>query len=134
MNAPQSLEGALAGKQPANLDTDTLEQIRASGANLGSFDGGDITLSRWSGTSPWERHVDGDELFYVLDGEVEFTLLTGESASEKVAVAKGSVFVIPRATWHRAFAGKATTLLSVRATDHGPVSFAEDPRLEEPRA
>lgn len=127
MAKPQSIEEALAGKRPANLDTDTLEQIRSSGARLGSFDDGDIRLSRWSGRSPWERHVDGDELFYILEGEVEMTLL-GESDSTVVTVPEGSVFVIPRATWHRLLAPRVVTVLTIRACEHGPVSFAEDPR------
>ena len=130
MMKPQSLDEALAGKRPANLDTDTLEQIRASGARLGSFDEGDITIGRWSGQSPWERHAEGDELFLVLEGEVEVTLLD-DSNSTRVAVPKGSIFVIPRDTWHRIVAHGITTLFTPRACDHGPVSFADDPRLDE---
>lgn len=122
-----SVEEALAGKRPANLDTDTIEQIRGSGAQLGAFDQGDIRVSRWSGQSPWERHVDGDEFFYVLDGEVEFTLLTDDE-SVQVNVPRGSIFVVPRGRWHRSFARNAVTLITVRGCDHGPVSFAEDPR------
>ncbi len=132
MTKPQNLAEALAGKPPANLDTDTLEQIRAAGARLGSFDQGDITVNRFSGRSPWERHVDGDELFHVLDGEVEVTLL-GKDDSTRVTLPERSIFVIPRGTWHRADARRVVTLLTLRGSDHGPVSFAEDPRVEEQR-
>ncbi len=83
-------------------------------------------MNRFPGRSPWERHVDGDELFHVLDGEVEVTLL-GEDDSTWVTLPEGSIFVIPSGTWHRADARSVVTLLTLRATDHGPVSFAEDP-------
>ncbi len=59
------LAEAFADKSAANLDTDPLEKIRAAGANLGSFDTGDITIGYFRGTSPWERHIDGDEFFYL---------------------------------------------------------------------
>lgn len=57
-----------------------------------------------------------------------------KSDSTKVTVPKGSILVIPRATWHRAVVQRVVTLLSVRASNYGPVSFAEDPLLEETKA
>jgi mannose-6-phosphate isomerase-like protein (cupin superfamily) len=125
---PTDIQRVLAGRSELDLDANpSLEDIRAAFPKLASFDAGDITIGRWSGQSPWERHVEGDELFLVLDGEIEFTLLSDHD-STKVRVPKGSIFVIPRAAWHRAVARHATTL-TVRACDHGPVSFAEDPRV-----
>jgi ethanolamine utilization protein EutQ (cupin superfamily) len=42
-----------------------------------------IGLGRYSGRSPWERHLNGDELLYVLDGEVEITLLSDSLEAEQ---------------------------------------------------
>lgn len=129
MTNPIDLAEVLAGKSAADLDTDSLERIRAAGARLGSFDAGDITIGHFTGTSPWERHMEGDELFYVLEGQVEVTLLhDGDEGRDETVVPTGAVFVIPRARWHRSVARDPVKILTVRATDHGPVSFQDDPR------
>ena len=129
MREPVHLADALAGKPAADLDSDPLEKIRAAGADLGSFDAGNITLGHFGGTSPWERHVDGDELFYVVDGEIGFTLLhEQDEGRDEVVVPMGSIFVIPRGRWHRSIASEPVKVLTLRATDHGPVSFEDDPR------
>lgn len=70
---------------------------------------------------------DGEELFYILEGSVEFTLL-GDGVAENVNV--GEMFIVPRRTWHRqvcdcwVIAMGATT----GRTEH---STAEDPRPGE---
>ena len=129
MRPPVDLAEAFGDKSAANLDTDPLEKIRAAGANLGSFDTGDLTIGYFRGTSPWERHIDGDEFFYVVEGEIEFTLLDGEDEGrDEVAVSAGSIFVIPRGRWHRSLARHPVKVLILRVADHGPVSFEDDPR------
>ena len=129
MREPVHLAEALAGKPAADLDNDPLEKIRAAGADLGSFDAGNITIGHFGGTSPWERHVDGDELFYVVEGEIGFTLLhEHDEGQDEAVVSVGSIFVIPRGQWHCSTAREPVKVLTLRATDHGPVSFAEDPR------
>ena len=129
MRDPIDLREALSGKSPADLSTDPLEKIRAAGAHLGPFDAGDITLGHFKGTTPWERHVEGDELFHVLDGELHVTLLhTDDDGCDEFTVPTGAVFVVPRGRWHRAVANEPVKLLTLRSTDHGPVSFEDDPR------
>ena len=129
MRGPVDLTEALAGKSAADLATDPLEKIRAAGAHLGSFDAGDISMGHFTGTSPWERHMEGDELFYVLEGEVAVTLLhDGDDGRDEVVIPTGSIFVIPRGRWHRSLARRPVKILTLRATDHGPVSFEDDPR------
>ncbi len=102
MREPVHLADDLAETPAADLDRDPLEKIRAAGADLGPFDAGNITIGHFRGTSPWERHVDGDELFYVVEGEIVFTLLhEHDEGRDEVAVRMGSIFVIPRGQWHR---------------------------------
>ena len=126
---PIDLAGVLAKKPAADLDNDPLEKIRAAGADLSTFDGGTVSVGHFAGTSPWERHVDGDELFYVIEGEIAFILLhEHDQGRDEVVVPSGSVFLIPRGRWHRSVADRPVKVLTVRATDHGPVSFAVDPR------
>jgi uncharacterized cupin superfamily protein len=124
------IQAALASAPEINLDAHpTPDQLRAAFPRLASFDKGEITVGRFSGRSPWERHVDSDEFLHVLDGEVEITLLTGDD-SIHVTISAGSIFVIPRGLWHRQVPRPVATVLSLIPTDHGSVSFAEDPRVE----
>lgn len=105
----------------------TFRHVRAASKELGRFDKGVATLTRMRGQSPWERHAKGEELFYVVSGGVSFRLLT-KSAERTVAVPKGGVFIVPRGVWHRSRAQRGTTVLVVRGSEHGPVTFADDPR------
>jgi uncharacterized cupin superfamily protein len=126
----KDIQAALASAPEINLDAHpTPDQLRAAFPRLASFDKGEITVGRFSGRSPWERHVDSDEFLHVLDGEVEITLLTDDD-SIHVTVSAGSIFVIPRGLWHRQVPRPVATVLSLIPTDHGSVSFAEDPRVE----
>jgi uncharacterized cupin superfamily protein len=124
------MQAALAAAPEIDLDAHpTLDQIRAAFPQLAAFDQGAITVGRFSGRSPWERHPDSDEFLHVLDGEVEITLLT-DDASTQVSIPAGSVFVVPRGLWHRQLPRPVATVLSLIPTAHGAVWFAEDPRLE----
>jgi mannose-6-phosphate isomerase-like protein (cupin superfamily) len=105
----------------------TFRDVRAASKQLATFDNGVATLTRMRGQSPWERHVKGDELFYVISGAIRFRLLT-RSRERAVDVTEGGVFVVPRGVWHRSRAQRGTTVLVVRATEHGPVTFVDDPR------
>jgi quercetin dioxygenase-like cupin family protein len=90
------------------------------------FNGGMISVGRFSGQSPWERHPDGDELVHVLDGEVEITVLA-EAGPLHTTVRAGSVFIVPKGLWHRQLARQSVTEFgaTVGQTEH---SDAEDPR------
>ena len=128
---PREIQSILRVAPEIDLDADpTFDQIRAAFPVVAPFDQGAITVGRFSGTTPWERHADSDEFLHVLDGAVEITVLT-DVTSNSVAVQKGSVFVVPKGLWHRQIAKPVVTLLSLIPTDHGPVSFAEDPRKDK---
>jgi len=91
-----------------------------------AFNGGMISVGRFSGQSPWERHPDGDELVHVLEGDVEITVLS-DDGPVRATVAAGCVFIVPRGHWHRQLARQAVVQFgaTVGATEH---SDAEDPR------
>jgi mannose-6-phosphate isomerase-like protein (cupin superfamily) len=74
----------------------------------------------------WERHPDGDELLYILQGELEMTLLR-ESISEQASLRPGSLFVVPKGVWHRPYAKTDVRLLYVTPA-RTETSMAEDPR------
>jgi quercetin dioxygenase-like cupin family protein len=106
--------------------TSTAEEADAAFVKMTDLDECALYTGRFRGLSPWERHRSGDELVYVLDGEVEITVLTDEGPARRT-VRQGSVFVCPRALWHRQHARGFVTILSATP---GPsdASWADDPR------
>jgi mannose-6-phosphate isomerase-like protein (cupin superfamily) len=119
---------ALDGLPELRITRETTEaEAMAAVRALGSLDQCTLGVTRFSGLTPWERHPDGDELLYLVDGAVEVTVLTDESAVH-VKVPAGSVFVVPRNLWHRQHARDRTALLFV--TGATEISWADDPRLE----
>nr|WP_277602451.1 cupin domain-containing protein [Parahaliea mediterranea] len=65
------------------------------------FNGESFGACSFTGTSPvWEMHPDTDEFFYVIEGEVEITLLEQGESRHYIAPA-GSSFVVPKGTWHK---------------------------------
>jgi quercetin dioxygenase-like cupin family protein len=119
-----NLGKALAGIPSGEVTT--AEEDAAAFPRLASFNSGAIYVGRFSGESPWERHADADELLHVLEGAVEITVLAPDGA-QRVKVAAGSIFVVPRGLWHRQLAQPHVTLLAV-TPDTSEISMADDPR------
>ena len=90
----------------------TTEDGTASFWRLAPFNQGMVWVGRWSGQSPWERHPDGDEFLYVVEGEVDVMVLTDERPVQ-TTVRAGSIFVVPRGRWHRQLARAAVMQLGV---------------------
>lgn len=94
--------------------------------NAHSFGTCDIT-----GISPvWEMHPDTDEFFYIMEGQVEITLLENDAPDHYVAPA-GSAFVVPRGIWHKPAApdGAKFFYFTPGQSLH---SDSDDPRREAP--
>jgi quercetin dioxygenase-like cupin family protein len=94
---------------------------------LAPFNQCTLGVVRFSGQTPWERHPEGDELLPVLAGETRVTLLRDDGPTD-VTVRAGSIFVVPRGTWHRQVAGPETTLFFATPTETTEHSWADDPR------
>jgi quercetin dioxygenase-like cupin family protein len=62
-----------------------------------------IGVSRYSGEPHWERHLGGDELLHILEGEADVVTLT-EEGPIRSHLRPGSIFVCPRGLWHRVMA------------------------------
>ncbi|MEM9274931.1 MAG: cupin domain-containing protein, partial [Cyanobacteria bacterium P01_F01_bin.143] len=104
-------------------------EIESAFVNLGSFDQGSVFLGKWCGQTPWEFHPDGDEFLLILEGNLLVTLLK-DDYSQEILMDKGSTCIIPRAIWHRSRADFPVTLLAIIGSQHGAVSFAQDPRVQ----
>lgn len=65
------------------------------------FNGKSFGACSITGISPvWEMHPDTDEFFYVIEGEVQITILE-EGNKEHYIASAGSSFVVPRGLWHK---------------------------------
>jgi mannose-6-phosphate isomerase-like protein (cupin superfamily) len=123
------LRAALNGLPTLTITSSTTaEEADAAVREFGSFNQCTLSLMRYSGQPPWERHPNGDELLHVLEGEMDVTVL-GDKGPIRVLVRVGAIFVVPRGLWHRPVAESGVTLFSAtpRPTE---VSFAPDPRHE----
>lgn len=110
-------------------ESTTAAEAEAAFPRLAPFGPGGIYAGRFVGLTPWERHRSGDELLYVLEGEVEITVLDDGEPVHRVLRA-GSAFVVPQGRWHRQHARQTVALLTATPTP-SDISFAADPRLEE---
>jgi mannose-6-phosphate isomerase-like protein (cupin superfamily) len=107
----------------------TSEDVMASVRQFTSFNQCMLGVTHFSGLTPWERHPDGDELLYVLDGEIDVTILT-DAGRVLTTVSVGSVSVVPRGLWHRQEPRPSVTLLFATPSATTEVSWADDPRRE----
>ena len=105
----------------------TEAEAAASMQMLSSFNRCAIGLVRFSGETPWERHLD-DEFLHVLEGEVELALLPASGAALRSVLRAGSVCVVPKGLWHRQNAKATTALLFATSEEGNETSDAEDPR------
>ena len=124
----QSLNQIVSNLVPLNLAaTPTPESFRAAFCELGKVDRGSASVGLWHGQTPWEYHQEGDEFLLGLEGNETLTLLIDDTA-KAYQLDKDSVFIVPAKVWHRSHAEQPVTLLSVLASPHGPVSYADNPQ------
>lgn len=87
-----------------NILTELSKHPEGTFLSLMDFNSDSIGACCITGESPvWEMHPDTDEMFYVLEGELEIVLLL-ESGESKVTIKSGSVFVVPQSIWHKPMA------------------------------
>jgi len=104
----------------------TPEEEEAAFATLAAYRDGGVFAGSFSGESPWERHRNGDELVYVLQGSAALTIMT-ETGPEVFILREGMIIVVPQGHWHKFKSDEGVTVMTVtpRPTDH---TAADDPR------
>ena len=122
-----SIRTALRGKRKITASM-TYEDFRIACPRLAAFDKGAVTVGRFAAQTPWENHPDGDELLYILAGTLEVILQVNRDRI-RVPVRSGSIFIVPRGTWHRQIPRPIATVLTALPTTHGPISWTDDPPL-----
>ena len=102
-------------------------------AQLAPYRDGAIFVSKFSGSGGWERHPNGDEIVYVLEGATLLRLMNDDGPQDQELRA-GTMMVVPRGVWHRFESPAGVMLMSVTPlpTDHPEVDV-DDPRLSPGR-
>ena len=95
---------------------------------LGSYDDSTLGIGRYvPGTSPWERHTNGDELLLVTDGEVHIEVLEEGGDSNRITLAEGALFVVPKGRWHQLTANDNVNILFASQSEEGAERTREHP-------
>ncbi|GAA1513369.1 cupin domain-containing protein [Kribbella lupini] len=71
----------------------------------------DVRVTKVAGSYIWHLHETTDELFLVLDGELDIALRDPEERS--VTLSPGSVFAVPRGIEHRPFSDGGASIVVI---------------------
>lgn len=124
---PHHLLSAVDRQTPMVITESTTEADEAaSRATLGSMNNCGVGIQRYQGIPPWEIHRDSDELLYVLNGEMELTVV-GDDGPETVGVSDGMIVIIPKGRWHRPVAKTLVTLFSATPFTNSDIAFSDEP-------
>lgn len=103
---------------PNRTPTTSADESRESFAMLSEYRDGGVFIASFAGISEWERHSNGDELVFVVEGRTDLILLLDGDESRN-RLAQGDLIVVPRDTWHRfETAGVKILTLTPQPTDH----------------
>ncbi len=95
------------------------EEAEGAFAMLSEYRDGGIFIGHYAGNSQWERHSNGDEIVFVVEGETTLILLVKDKEIPNM-LGQGELLVVPKNTWHRFETSKAVKIMSVtpQPTDH----------------
>lgn len=73
----------------------------------------DVRVAKVAGEHVWHVHETTDEFFHVLEGELLIALREegAEGPERTVTLPRGSVFVVPRGTWHKPSSSPGASIL-----------------------
>jgi len=128
MTDVHDLKAELAGLTPLmgrTPKTSASEKARSI-VRIAPYRDGAIFLAKFSGTSNWERHPQGDEIVQVVEGETILHLITPEGP-RSFTLSAGMLVVVPRNAWHKFESEKGVSVMTAtpQPTEHVDV---EDPR------
>lgn len=88
--------------------------------SLGTYGDSSLGIGRYiAGTSPWERHSNGDELFLVTEGELEVEVLDDDGGSQHFTIMEDGLFVVPRGKWHQLSLSDNANILYASPSEDG---------------
>ncbi|QHQ36369.1 cupin domain-containing protein [Algicella marina] len=75
---------------------------------VGQYNDNDLMVVKVKGEFVWHDHADTDDLFLVLEGEIDIEML-----AETVTLRAGEMFVVPKGVEHRPVAREEAHLLII---------------------
>lgn len=113
-------------RTPESTTTDR----RGSVADLAPYRDGRLLAIKFSGKDHWERHLNGDELIYILDGSAILEMVCDEGQPRCFELRTGTIAVIPQGAWHRFHASVDATELAVTPFPSETIEHdLDDPRM-----
>ena len=109
----------------------TEAEAQASFRKLADFRDGGLFAAYFSGSSGWERHLNGDEIVQILEGSTRFDIIVDDKV-ESHRLGAGALLVVPQGCWHRFTSEEGVKVMTVtpQPTEHLHV---DDPREAEAR-
>lgn len=97
---------------------------------VANYNGNEVRVVKVKGDFTWHSHVDTDEMFFVLDGQLGIEFRDGIQR-----LSSGQLLVVPKGVEHRPFAEKECQLLVLDRqgepnTGNNPSEYTRE-RLEE---
>jgi mannose-6-phosphate isomerase-like protein (cupin superfamily) len=88
-------------------------------AMLSEYRDGGVFIGHYAGNSKWERHENGDEIVFVVEGETTLILLV-DGKEIPNTLGSSELLVVPKNTWHRFETSKAVKIMAVtpQPTEH----------------
>lgn len=118
---PISIEDAFAALEFLGNRTPetTPEQAEGAFAALSDYRDGAVFIGHYAGNSAWERHANGDELVFVVEGATTLIMLADDGEIRN-PLSAGEFMVVPRNTWHRFETPEGVKIFTVtpQPTDH----------------
>jgi len=98
--------------------TTTDDQAKDSFTMLSEFRDGGAFASTFAGNSEWEKHSNGDELVFAVEGNTDVILFVDDKEIRNT-LKEGSLIIVPKNTWHR-FETNGVKILTLtpQPTDH----------------
>ncbi len=87
------------------------------------------TTSQVRDSANWEMHPQGEEVIYLLSGEIDLAVLAGD-AERAVTLRPNNACVVPRGVWHRFIVQKPASILAITpslGTQQRPVEAKRQP-------
>ncbi|TDR29056.1 cupin domain-containing protein [Hydromonas duriensis] len=72
-------------------------------------------------TYPWHTHVDFDDIFLVIQGQLTIEMRTEAGGIERVSLGSGDLFVVPRGVEHRPVTDGSAYFLLIEPTVQGRI-------------
>jgi quercetin dioxygenase-like cupin family protein len=114
----------LKGRSPTTPDAERKEAI----TRLAPYRDGAIFTAKFSGTSAWERHPQGDEIVQIVDGATILHLMTDEGR-QSLSLKAGMMAIVPQNMWHQFDASEGVCVMTATPQPTEHLRFdVDDPR------